>query len=273
MLAQSALIARRGVVALFAVLSCFVAGGCMTSYATPGHGADLKALGATTRQSLTDASINDTLAKKPLAQFPCSIAAVRIQAPGYSSESADTYGTGNYCVITTRDVESDSDFGKIAKLPLVIGVAPVNRLLLPTQLNSDLELRQAAAALHADMLLIYTIDTKFEVEDHLSPMTIATLGLSPTMTAQVVTTASAVLLDTRNGYLYGYTEATEKGAQLTNGWMTEAAVNDARKRTEAKAFGKLVDGLQGTWVGVVKNFATPKLSSDTDSHSITAARD
>jgi len=31
---------------------------------------------------------------------------------------------------------------------------PLNRLELPQQLNSDMDLRQAAARLHADMLLI-----------------------------------------------------------------------------------------------------------------------
>jgi hypothetical protein len=83
------------------------------------------------------------------------------------------------------------------------------------------------------------------------------LGLFPNDTAQVVTTASAVLMDTRNGYLYGYFETTERGIQLTNGWMTEQAVSDARKRTETRAFAKLVTGLQSTWEDVVKNFGSP----------------
>ena len=204
--------------------SCLLCVGC-SSYATPGRGADLKALA--NAEALTDTSINATLAKKPLAKLPCGIAAVRIQASGYRGDSGNTYGTGNYCVITTRDVESDAAMNGISTLPMVTGVAPMSRLLLPTKLNSDLELRQAAAALHADMLLIYTIDSTFEVEDHLAPMTLVTLGLSPNMTAQIVTTASAVLMDTRNGYVYGFAEATEKGMQLTNGWMTQEAVGDA----------------------------------------------
>jgi hypothetical protein len=257
MVAQSAQLALRAVIMNCGIAICLVISGCASTYTTPGQAADLKALGAT-RESLTDASINQALAKVPLAHFPCGIAAVRIQATGYHSDSTQTYGTGNYCVVTTRDIESPTDFNKLAKLPMVTGIAPLNRLLLPQQLNSDLELRQAGASLHADMLLIYTLDTSFQVEDHLAPMSVITLGLSPNMTAQVVTTASAVLLDTRNGYLYGYAEATEHGGQLTNGWMTEAAVEDSKKRTESRAFAKLVDGLQGTWNGVIVSFATPK---------------
>ena len=206
-------------------------------------------------ECLTDASVSNTLSKKPLASFPCGLAVARVQAPNYSSESAQTYGTGSYCVVTTRDIEGDKDWQRLSKLPMVSGVAPINRLLLPHQLNSDLELRQAAASLHADILLIYTIDTSFHVQDHATPLTVVTLGLSPNQTAQVVSTASAVLIDTRNGYLYGYSESTEKGFQFTNAWTSESAVDDARKRTEARAFEKLAAGLDGTWAGIIKNYA------------------
>jgi hypothetical protein len=230
---------------------CLSSSGCGGMYATPGRGADLRALSNSDAQ--TDTSIKSALAKKPLAVLPCGIAAVRIQAPGYVSDLGGSYGTGNYCVVTTRDVESDDAMKSLRKLPMVVGVAPVNRLLLPATLNSDLELRQAAASLHADMLLIYTIDTTYAVEDHLAPLTVATLGLSPNMTAQIVTTASAVLMDTRNGYIYGFAEATEKGMQLTNGWMTQEAVKDARHGAEVKAFDHLVKNLAVTWTGVVAN--------------------
>jgi hypothetical protein len=244
--------ARRGIRALIGIVLCFALAGC-ASYAAPGKPADFKALGVS-RESLTDSSINSTLARQPLASFPTGIAAVRIQAPGYHSNTAQAWGHGSYCVITTRDVETDKDWERLAKLPMVTGVAPINRLLLPQELNTDLELRQAAASLHADMLLIYTIDTQFYVKDHLAPLTVVTLGLSPSQTAQVVTTASAVLMDTRNGYLYGYAEATEKGAELTNAWFSESTVDGACHRTESKAFAKLVDQLADTWPRVVSNF-------------------
>ncbi|HZL38307.1 MAG TPA: hypothetical protein VFC78_23540 [Tepidisphaeraceae bacterium] len=251
----------RAVVALFATIMSLATVGCATHYATPGRAADFKKLGVS-REALTDAGIDQTLAKPPLASFPCGIAVVRVQAPDYHSDSAQSYGTGNYCVITTRDIETDKDWQQLMKLPMVTGIAPVNRLLLPAQLNTDLELRQAAASLHADMLLIYTIDTTFHVEDHAAPLTVLTLGLSPNQTAQVVSTASAVLLDTRNGYLYGFSEATDKGFQITSAWTTASAIEDARKRTESRAFEKLVKGVGATWGDVIKRFASgPKVSA------------
>src|SRR5205807_1721864 len=112
------------------------------------------------------------------------------------SGSAQTYGRGAYTVVTTRDVESNDgkdQMEPLEKLPMMTGIAPINRLLLPEELKSDLELRQAAATLHADMLLIYTLDTNFKVEDAIAPLTVVTLGLSPNQQARVVTTASAVL--------------------------------------------------------------------------------
>jgi hypothetical protein len=227
--------------------------GCQAAYTTPGRAADFKAMGLT-RDQLTDVTISQSLGKLPLATFPTGIAAVRIQASNYHSETTQTFGTGKYCVITTRDVEGDH-FKRIAKLPQVSGVLPLNRLLLPQELNSDMELRQAAANLHADMLLIYTIDTVFNVNDEAKALTVVTLGISPNEVVHMISTASAVLLDTRNGYLYGYAEATEKTDQLANSWGEAATIENARRRAEAKAFDKLVGQIEESWKGVVKTYA------------------
>ena len=82
---------------------------------------------------------------KPLAAFPASIAVVRVQASGYQSQTAQGYGYGNYSVVTTRDVEKDDCMERLEKLPQVAGIAPIGRLLLTPHLQSDMELRQAAA--------------------------------------------------------------------------------------------------------------------------------
>ena len=245
--------AARTLTSALALVSCTLVG--CSHYATPGGPADFRAMGMT-REQLTDASINDTLAKVPLAKFPCGIAAVRIQAPGYRSDTAEGWGKGSYSIITTRDIEKDDQFERLAKLPMIADIAPINRLLLPEQLNSDAELRKAAASLHADMVLIYTVDTTFRTNDAAVPLTVITLGLSPNQVVHVVSTASAVLLDTRDGYLYGYAEATEKTDQLTSAWTNEPAADAARRRAEEKAFDKLTLELEKTWGKVVKTYAT-----------------
>jgi hypothetical protein len=228
------------------------------AYATPGRGADMTTFGMTqnTREVLTDGAVQRKLDLKPLARFPTSLAVVRVQAPGYSSYTCkNAYGQGSYSVITTRDVESDEAIAKLEKLPLVTGVAPVGRLLLPQQLGSDLEVRQAAAALHADLLLVYTIDTTFEGKNACGALSVVSLGLFPTKVDRVTSTASAVLLDTRNGYVYGVAEASAKESQLTNYWGDKAAADSARRSAEKQAFDKLIGDFERAWGGVIRNYA------------------
>ena len=205
-------------------LMALAVGGCAASYATPGRAADMKLFGAAaaaSRDQQTDGSVSKVIERQPLAKLPTAIAVIRVQAPGYSSETAQSWGGGAYSVVTTRDVENmDAALARLNRLPQVSGVAPVNRLLLPPEFHSDLELRQAAAALHADMLLVYTLDTTFHVQDVAAPLSVVTLGLSPNEVAHVVCTASAVLLDTRNGYVYGIAEATDRQQQLASAWTS-----------------------------------------------------
>lgn len=230
--------------------------GCAASYAVPGPAAKLEAFGAGARVNATDSPIRDALAKKPLASFPTGIAVARVQGTPYCSNTVQTWGRGRYCVVTTRDIEKDEHVERLRKMQMVEGIAPMNRLLLPVDLNSDLELRQAAAHLHADMLLIYTIDTNFTVDDKAAPLTVISLGLSPNQIARVNCTASALLMDTRNGYIYGVAEASDRSSQLANAWTSEQAVDDARRRVESRAFEKLVAELEKTWSGVVHQYAS-----------------
>ena len=233
--------------------------GCASNYVTPGRGANLAMFGATPelKESAGDPSVVLAGGRQPLASFPTAIAVVRVQASGYrSATTPQSFGRGQYSVLTTRDVEEPAQMDRLAKLPLVAGIVPLNRLLLPENLQSDAELRQAAARLHADMLLIYTLDTTFQVEDKAAPLTVVTLGLSPNQQARVICTASAVLMDTHNGYVYGAAEATERQNQITNAWSSRTAIDEARRRTEAKAFEKLLTELETTWAGVVRTYAT-----------------
>jgi hypothetical protein len=240
------------------ICSCLVIAGCSASYATPGRGANMSMLAQTQlkRDVQSDGSVVDAINKRPLANLPTAIAVVRIQAPGYQSSTSQGWGSGAYCIVTSRDIDKMDDvFDRLAKLPKIEGLAPLSRLLLPSEFHSDLELRQAAGALHADMLLIYTLDTTFEVEDVAAPLTVVTLGLAPNEVAHVSCTASAVLMDTRNGYVYGVAEGTERQKQLASAWTSQAAIDQTRRRVESEAFTRLGANLQTTWEGVVNTLS------------------
>ena len=216
--------------------------GCAT-YIPPGAKADL--------QAFAPPSIQEGLAAKPTNPFPASIAAVRVQAPAYSNEylrqNGGQYGTGRYSVITVREVEEQAQFDRIAALPQVSGLVTLNRMLLPARLEGDREVRAAAARLQADLVFLYTFDTAFFDTDAAKPLTVITLGLSPTRKITAVTTVSALLLDTRTGYVYSAYEVTEREATMSTSWGSRDTADEARRKTERRAFGKLVDELVASW--------------------------
>src|SRR5207245_10844099 len=100
--------------------------GCAT-YVPPSGRADLSAISSFTMQ--------ESFASRPAAVFPASIAAVRVQAPTYRSyfteREGGVYGDGRYSLITVKEVEDDSDFDRISRMPDVGGLISISRLLLP----------------------------------------------------------------------------------------------------------------------------------------------
>jgi hypothetical protein len=245
------------------LIVCALVTGCASSYATPGRGARMQVFEAATAEQKaagtdagTDVGIQRILERKPLASFPASIAVARVQAPHYSSYTAKSWGTGQYSVVTSRDIESDADFERLRKLQMVRGIAPLNRLVLPEQFNSDYELRHAAAKMHADVLLIYTLDTTFQRLDRTTPVSLVTLGAASNKRMRILCTASAALLDTRSGYVYGLAEATHDHEELQNAWRTESEIDARRRAVETKAFAELMGELETTWGGVVQEHAS-----------------
>jgi hypothetical protein len=241
-----------------AALLCGVMTGC-ASYRVPGMAADFHALGITPQEveARTDSSIAARLDRQPLAGFPAQIAVVRVQGAGYRSHTTRGYGEGRFTVVTNRDVESDDAVDRMGALPMVAGVAPINRLVLPERLDSEESLRSAAANVQADMLLLYTFDTQFETDKKIAPLGLISLGLLPDRVARVTSTASAALVDTRNGYVYGVAEATGRDDQLTNAWNDREAVDSSRRKAESEAFDGLVGEFETLWNGVVQRYGPP----------------
>ncbi|MGC4073917.1 MAG: hypothetical protein QM760_15695 [Nibricoccus sp.] len=230
-------------------LTAFVAvlSGC-ASYKTPGAKADL--------QALAPYEIQKGFATKPSNPFPAAIVAARVQANNYSnyalSRNGGKYGQGRFSVITVREVEEQSAIDRITKLPEVTGAIALNRMLIPETLNSYDDLRAGASQLHADLLLVYTFDTAFFDRDASKPLTVITLGLSPTRKIKATSTASALLIDTRTGFIYGTFEATEQRDVLSTSWGSNDSADEARKDAEKAAFNQLVGEFEKTWPSLVE---------------------
>lgn len=220
--------------------------GCST-YIPPSGRADLSAISSSTMQ--------ESFAAKPAAAFPANIAAVRVQAPRYRNYFTDreggVYGEGRYSVITVKEVEDQTDLERISKLPDVGGLVSISRLLLPQTLKSDRELREAAARLKADMLLLYTFDTSFHDNDQSVALNVITLGLSPTRRVFVHVAASALLIDTRTGFVYAALDSNEKRDVRTNAWESRETADRARRDAEQAAFKSLAGEFEKNWSRIV----------------------
>ena len=241
------------IVAALAMLSLTA---CAT-YRTPGGGVSIP--------ELTTPSVADALARKPAASWPARIIAVRVQGSGYQSYSNQSYGRGRYSVVTTRDIETEEDFARLGAMPQVAGVAALNRLLLPGNLDSADELRNAAAQLQGDIVLMYTIDTAFRTDTaQIGPLQLVSLGFFPNKKAKVTSTCAVALIDTRTGYVYGVAESTSHEDQRSDLWNTEEAIEKARAKAERGAFTAALGEVEKLWAQVVaaesgggKTSATP----------------
>ncbi|MFW6354330.1 MAG: hypothetical protein ACOC3I_08100 [Verrucomicrobiota bacterium] len=224
--------------------------GCST-YLTPGGGS------APWIGAQTDEELRAAYDRRPAAQFPAHVVAVRIQQPGYSNARHTAVGEGRFSVMTTREVESAEDLAALGSVTGVAQWGALNRLVLPRHLESLDDLRQGAAQLQADVLLVYTLDTSFVVKGAPSgPLQFITLGFIPDKNTYVTTTASAALLDVRTGYFYGLAEATAREDGASSMWKQGELLDRLRVETEGRAFHDLVSEITVLWEGVVAKHAT-----------------
>lgn len=224
--------------------------GCASTYRTPGAGIHIGDL------SKSEEEIAEVIRREPAAKFPVTLAVARLQASGYFSYTSECFGGGRYCVVTNRDIEADKDLERLGRLPMVSDIATMSRILLPTKLDTIKDLRLGAASLKADMLLMYSLDTRFRVETtDIGPLSLISLGFLPNKKAHVTTTASAALFDVRTGFLYGIAEATSSEDQRATVWSSTAAVEKARLKTETDSFQKLLGEFEKLWKEVVEAYA------------------
>jgi len=222
-------------------------GGC-ASYVTPG--------GAVSIPDITSADIREALAREPAASFPAELIVARVQAPGYASYSNRGYGSGSFSLLTARDIETEADFARIADFDGVSSVGLLSRVLVPRELNSALDIRTAAAQLHGDVVLLYTLDTAFRTDTlRIGPLQAVSMGFFPNKKAHVTSTCSAAFIDVRTGYVYGVAEWSATEEQRSNHWNTQAAIEEARVVAEREAFAGVLAEAESVWGSIVAQYA------------------
>lgn len=230
------------------LVASLLAVGCSKAYVTPGPAVSLV--------EVTDYDLRKHYRTKPTSPFPANVAVVRIQGSDYYQESTNRYSSNNYTVVTTRDIESDEAIEELVQLPMVNQVAPIGRLLLKPQTRTIEDLRLPAAQLHADLLLVYSVETSFSVEGKsYGPLSAISLGFIRNKKAHVTSTVAGALFDVRTGFVYGTTESSATKSQGASIWSTEQAIEASRLRAEQTAFDQFVGEFKSLWKGVVEQHA------------------
>lgn len=244
------------------VLLCALMMGC-TSHVVQPMGADLAVftgqVNEQTRKLQTDRDIRDTLELAPLARFPTSLAIVRVQSAAARSHSHGvSYGTGAYRVVLNTTVENEEHFHRLGRLDQVNSAVRLNRLIIGERNQTSQALRNGAARLHADLLLIYTINTEWTMDEDDSPLQAITLGISKYKDVNVASTATALLVGSHNGYVYATAEVTRDKQYRDNAWRNGDEIEAAQETLEQQAFDGLVDSFVKAWPGVVRAYGNPR---------------
>lgn len=239
-----------------AIIASVLILGCSRHVVRPS-GANMAAFGMVadpeTRQWQTDHDIAQTLELVPLARFPTTLAVVRVQsAAPYSRSGGVSYGRGAYSVVLTPTVETEAHLQTMRELDQLSGVVRLNRLVLGQQLQTDKELRKAAARLHADLVLIYTINTEWTIDDDPEPLHAITFGLAKYKNITVTSTATALLLGTHNGFVYATSEVARNKQYKDNAWRTSEQIEQAQETLEQEAFDGLVDSFTASWPELIR---------------------
>lgn len=221
-------------------------GACASHYTTPAAGVSLAAI------SEKDEDIADAFKRAPAIAFPARLAIARVAAPHYQTRTAQGYGNGAFSVVTVRDIESDDAVQQLSAMPKIAGIAPLTRIMLPNNLQSTRDLRQSAAQLRADAILIYTLDTSFRTEStQIGPLQTIALGMFDTENAIVTSTCSFAIIDVRTGFVYGTGETTASEQKRSNMWGTADAADKARQSAESRAFNDGIAEVAKLWTSIV----------------------
>jgi hypothetical protein len=231
------------------LLLVLVLSGC-ASYRTPGAGVPLSELTASGAGGGTGES------RRPALAFPARIALVRVQAEEYAATDPACQGTGRFCVMTVRNIESAREVERLRQLPQVAAVDGLPADRVPPSLDTVDELRRAAGAQDADLLLLYTLDTRFTVDGaEYGPLTEIKPGFLPNRGARVTARTAAALVDVRSGHVYGKLESSSWTDQNAAMWATRTAIEDERRMTERASFELFVNRFAPLWREVVATYA------------------
>lgn len=217
---------------------------CAT-YVTPGGGAPL--------QQLNRADIAEGSARQPAPQLPASVAMVRLQASPYRSYTAEGRGSGRFSVIAESSAPPPAALQTVSRWPSVESATALQSAWLPERLESLDDLRGAAAKMQADVLLVYTVDTRFELAGKpLAADASIPLGAKGEGPVAIRSKASLAFVDVRTGYVYGAVDGEARIDAADT--ASREALDRQRLNVENDAVTRLLAAAAETWSGLVQQY-------------------
>ena len=246
---------------LFILASVTFLAGCASTYVTPPGGVSAAQITGSDQaaHNMTDGDLRHYYERQPASPWPARIAVVRVQDGGFAGRHRSRNGWQRFAVANTRDIEGEDDYSDLADLPMIAGVTPVGGFLLPDNASTIKDLRAPAARLHADMLLVYSVDNSITVAGKsYGPLSAITLGFLRSQKARVAATVSGALIDVRTGFIYGTAEASAHDEQRASVWSTRQAVETSRLNAENDAMDGFKVEFERLWKGVVETHAATR---------------
>jgi hypothetical protein len=198
-------------------------------------------------EKVTEESIRRAMATRPQLSVPTKVAVAEIGTrqtaylPDYSYCGRPDIQAG---IVSLRADEEKLWKETLNKdRPAVGQVIPLAPVLVPDGSDGTLlRLRQAAATLHADLLLVYVRESDWGKQPNaLSGLYLTIIGLwaSPGTNLRAITVAKGALVDVRNGFVYGVVSADAEDKAISAAVFVDKTRLDLMKRTEAKALAEL----------------------------------
>jgi hypothetical protein len=222
---------------LLSIVAALLASSCSSYVNSPAVARSREAK----RAAFSDPLIARAFNAKPAIHFPATIAV--------ASNSRDTRDH-LHAISAHGALDTWSSLPQLARIAIVSPVL-TEEYRSGTDPKADLRLREAAAKLHADAVLILATETQATDGRIVAPLTELSLGLLPNKRYELISTALAALVDTRTGYIYGTIEKSRARSGITMAWGGDEVIQRARAKVEREAMEKLFADFPAFWRGVV----------------------
>ncbi len=223
--------------ALIITAAALLTSGCSSYVNSPAVARSLK----DKREAFSDPLIARAANAKPTMRFPATIAIAAL----------DHDERGHIRALSA--LGKLDNLGTLPQLARTAIVSPVivGEIDRERRMTADLRIREAAAKLHADAVLILATETQATDGQIVAPLTSLSLGLLPNKRYELIATALAALVDTRTGYIYGTLEKSRARSGLTMSWGSDDVIRSARSKVEREATEKLFADFPAFWRVVV----------------------